>query len=237
MENKTSKYFKYALGEIVLVVIGILIALQINNWNEERKDQIRERATLNKFLQDLESDSIFYQTNLKTIQVIDKLHKDLYLLGFKNKNGIRLVKPAYIRRTSMYYPIAKENDPNITNKINDNEVREDIQAYFREMKEVFQAKNEFGNVVFEIRALLRKLRTHHVNAWFESSMYLEKEGKLNDELITSSDLITLSKNEDFQQLLLESSLKLNEMRQSLELHIQNNSKLITKIKSYIKVND
>ena len=37
MENKTSKYFKYAIGEIVLVVIGILIALQINNWNENRK--------------------------------------------------------------------------------------------------------------------------------------------------------------------------------------------------------
>jgi len=38
MENKTSKYLKYAIGEIVLVVIGILIALQVNNWNQERKD-------------------------------------------------------------------------------------------------------------------------------------------------------------------------------------------------------
>ena len=38
MENKTGKYFKYAIGEIVLVVIGILIALQINNWNENQKD-------------------------------------------------------------------------------------------------------------------------------------------------------------------------------------------------------
>ena len=37
MENKTGKYFKYAVGEIVLVVVGILIALQINNWNESKK--------------------------------------------------------------------------------------------------------------------------------------------------------------------------------------------------------
>lgn len=37
MENKTSKYFKYAIAEVFLVVIGILIALQINNWNEENK--------------------------------------------------------------------------------------------------------------------------------------------------------------------------------------------------------
>ncbi|MFX0556562.1 DUF6090 family protein [Maribacter sp. CXY002] len=39
-ENKFSKYLAYAIGEIVLVVIGILIALQINNWNEERKENI-----------------------------------------------------------------------------------------------------------------------------------------------------------------------------------------------------
>jgi len=37
MENKTSKYLKYAIGEIILVIIGILIALQINNWNESQK--------------------------------------------------------------------------------------------------------------------------------------------------------------------------------------------------------
>ena len=38
-ENMKSKYLKYAIGEIALVVIGILIALQINNWNENRKDE------------------------------------------------------------------------------------------------------------------------------------------------------------------------------------------------------
>jgi hypothetical protein len=37
LENKNGKYFKYAIGEIVLVVIGILIALQINNANEQSK--------------------------------------------------------------------------------------------------------------------------------------------------------------------------------------------------------
>jgi hypothetical protein len=40
-KNKTGKYLKYAIGEIVLVVIGILIALQINNWNEGNKQQLR----------------------------------------------------------------------------------------------------------------------------------------------------------------------------------------------------
>jgi hypothetical protein len=45
-KNKTGKYFKYAIGEIVLVVIGILIALSINNWNEEIKDKILEQNYL-----------------------------------------------------------------------------------------------------------------------------------------------------------------------------------------------
>ena len=38
-QNRVSKYLLYAIGEIVLVVIGILIALQINNWNEFKKDR------------------------------------------------------------------------------------------------------------------------------------------------------------------------------------------------------
>ena len=47
-EGKTGKYFKYAIGEIVLVVIGILIALQINNWNEQRKENSNEQAILKR---------------------------------------------------------------------------------------------------------------------------------------------------------------------------------------------
>ena len=45
-EENTGNYLKYALGEIVLVVIGILMALQINNWNEQRKTDIKEQILL-----------------------------------------------------------------------------------------------------------------------------------------------------------------------------------------------
>ena len=45
-EGKTGKYFKYAIGEIVLVVIGILIALQVNNWHEHQKIITNEQEVL-----------------------------------------------------------------------------------------------------------------------------------------------------------------------------------------------
>lgn len=55
-ENKFSKYLLYAIGEIVLVVIGILIALQINNWNENRKDDFVELKILQSLNNDLKTD-------------------------------------------------------------------------------------------------------------------------------------------------------------------------------------
>jgi hypothetical protein len=58
-ENKTSKYLLYAIGEIILVVIGILIALQINNWNQNRLANIEEKTILKnlhtEFLQNKET--------------------------------------------------------------------------------------------------------------------------------------------------------------------------------------
>lgn len=48
------KYALYAIGEIALVVIGILLALQLNNWNEQRKDRIREREILTEIMHDIE---------------------------------------------------------------------------------------------------------------------------------------------------------------------------------------
>jgi hypothetical protein len=55
-QNKTGKYLKYAIGEIVLVVIGILIALQINNWNQNRIEANEELNILKALKVGLETD-------------------------------------------------------------------------------------------------------------------------------------------------------------------------------------
>ena len=65
-ENRFSKYMLYAIGEIALVMMGILLALQVNNWNEQRKD----RAAEQKLLIDLQEDLLVN---------IDRLNKDILL--------------------------------------------------------------------------------------------------------------------------------------------------------------
>lgn len=78
-EGKTSKYLKYAIGEIVLVVIGILIALQINNWNEHRKLQSEElnlladiKTNLVVTLKNLQQDTLGNGKYLKYYLKIEK---------------------------------------------------------------------------------------------------------------------------------------------------------------------
>jgi hypothetical protein len=80
-ENKTGKYLKYAIGEIVLVVIGILIALQINNWNENRKNKITEADYYCRILDDFELNEKLIDENFelttKRIKLTKELIKDL----------------------------------------------------------------------------------------------------------------------------------------------------------------
>jgi hypothetical protein len=66
-EGKTRKYFKYAIGEILLVVIGILIALQANNWNEKRKDKLKESTILKAINKD-------FTKNLELFEIAKNIH-------------------------------------------------------------------------------------------------------------------------------------------------------------------
>jgi hypothetical protein len=72
-ENRFQKYLLYAVGEIILVVIGILIALQINNWNENRKAFIKSKNYLSEIVSDLQNDTIRFGG---AIVILDKLIKD-----------------------------------------------------------------------------------------------------------------------------------------------------------------
>jgi hypothetical protein len=64
-DNKFSKYLLYAIGEILLVVIGILIALQIDTWNENQKSDAKAQGYYIQLLEDLNSDIVFAKSMIK----------------------------------------------------------------------------------------------------------------------------------------------------------------------------
>lgn len=76
-KNRFSKYLLYAIGEIVLVVIGILIALQINNWNEERKRFQEERATVASLKLEFEKNLLDLRSNIQGLEAFIKAGKKL----------------------------------------------------------------------------------------------------------------------------------------------------------------
>ena len=82
---ETGKYLRYAVGEVILVVIGILIALQVNNWNEYRKEKVEEKKILlslhNEISNNLESLKVIIEEKNKIIKV------NQYIIDNTSKNG------------------------------------------------------------------------------------------------------------------------------------------------------
>ncbi|MFD1314908.1 DUF6090 family protein [Namhaeicola litoreus] len=87
------RYFKYAIGEIILVVIGILIALQINNWNEEKKARVYEKKMLIEIKHALVKDVEFFKNHLMgnrltRIQNACRFFEDYLITDSINKDSI-----------------------------------------------------------------------------------------------------------------------------------------------------
>ena len=105
-EGKTGKYLKYAIGEIVLVVIGILIALSINNWNENRKNKIAEADYYCRILDDFELNEKLIDESSKLIRNKIKLCKELILdlNNIPNDRGEILNKFVRALRQDVFVP-------------------------------------------------------------------------------------------------------------------------------------
>ena len=91
-KNKTGKYFKYAIGEIILVVVGILIALQINNWNEQRKNNTKEQQILSQLKDE-------YNANL--LQLEQKITNRKKIILAANKVLQHIDEPLNINNDSL----------------------------------------------------------------------------------------------------------------------------------------
>jgi len=89
-KNKTGKYFKYAIGEIVLVMIGILLALQVNNWNQNRLDKNEEVLLFGAIAKKMNHNRFQHQHGVKKYtEVVNGARKLIKLSGKPMHDSLR----------------------------------------------------------------------------------------------------------------------------------------------------
>ena len=130
-KNKPGKYLKYAIGEIMLVVIGILIALSINNWNEQRKNSANERDLYQRIIKDLKVDAIKLNEKIKYYKNDQFMHNRIYQQAHGIADIDSLTDLTTIRSAQPFDLIIEANYSDFTNEIKNDEVRERINQYFR----------------------------------------------------------------------------------------------------------
>ncbi len=138
-KNKTGKYLKYALGEIVLVVFGILIALQINNWNEGRKEKELEQSYYCLLLDDIRQDrdqveklkQLVHErigSSNKAISEIQKDQSDATEVGVNFLLSIRMGKRTFDPNDATFQDIKSSGNLGI---IKDKEILQKLNRYFK----------------------------------------------------------------------------------------------------------
>ncbi|WP_052467035.1 DUF6090 family protein [Psychroserpens damuponensis] len=192
-KNKTTQYFKYAIGEIVLVVIGILIALQINTWNENRKNSQYEQNYLQRILKDLHKD----QTELEMHFNTDTLKLDAFtqIMRIQTTNSITSNQQAFltasskVQRTNWFEGNdVVFNEMKFSGKlalIASEELRESIQNYYKQVEEVIKQENTY--IAIQTSAYYR-LRDCMGDAFiYEASM--APRWNSNTNVVTHEDII------------------------------------------------
>jgi hypothetical protein len=176
-QNNVRKYFLYALGEILLVVIGILIALQVNNWNEERKTNMLEAKLLNQVSVALEDDIDYFNM---LISRMDRSQTSAATITEIYQNNIQLDPDSIIDLTDelvLGYLFVYNEGPYEAIKstgldiISNDEIREKLtNLYDFRLKRVTLSLNDFNTS----NSIYASYRGNFINA----RPYLESDGNL-----------------------------------------------------------
>jgi hypothetical protein len=141
-ENNFNKYLLYAIGEIILVVIGILIALQINNWNEDRKQNQLELVYLSRLHKDLEKDTVIFSNEIQRLEKNnEKIVNFTNVLKTKNYSDSLLVRltneymifgttyPLFNPSTSTFEDLSSTGNLSV---ISNTEIRDSIVKHYED---------------------------------------------------------------------------------------------------------
>ncbi len=147
-DNKFSKYLLYAIGEIVLVVIGILIALQINNWNENKKNNRMEAAYYCRLLEDIDQDFQQFSQLLKSAE--ERL--------VASNQAVRLLLDEHPRRMDVGKQIWLANKAIYIDFRPNNSTFEDLKSGAKlniiDDKEVIKALNTYYNNLESLKSII-----------------------------------------------------------------------------------
>jgi hypothetical protein len=211
-QNKTGKYLKYAIGEIILVVIGILIALSINNWNEEKAQQKIVHTYLLSFIEDLKDNiSLFKEDKDHAVFNFNSQQYLLALAGEKpvannDDDGIKVIP---LTKENVYWPKEVPTSFNrqfvelaflntvrgITTEINRTSIDELKSTGTFSLIKNMELKNSINNYYSKVGWRIGERNQDNVfliqNNWKESFF---KDGILLQDLTNIEDPISLLKN-------------------------------------------
>lgn len=148
LKGRIKKYLQYALGEIVLVVIGILIAVQINQNVQLQKSEKAEVENYKLIIADLKGDLELFQDYQKRGAIMLDAYYRMNSIA-DDKANFEGVLPDFIVMNIEFNPVTQENHQSNIEKMNDRKIREQLVNYFRQLDRVRQARNELNKYLEE----------------------------------------------------------------------------------------
>ena len=223
MKGKKGSYYKYAFGEIILLVLGILIALSINNWNEERKNNLNEKKLILNIIKDLRLDSIYISQSLIEVDAQKQVIDDIISMSLNKKNIEDYSSIGLLRYSSDFRPITQRNHSVSISNMNNDDVREKIQNYFIEEDKVLDIFLEYVDIVHnKVRPYLSETGMHNLESIYEDKSIVN---------LKKDVLIAQLSNVKFQQILYERRLKTDSFERFLNILKNRNQLLINYLSS------
>lgn len=228
-DGKTGKYLRYAIGEILLVMIGILLALQVNNWNESRKLMKAEKGLLNNLYENLEADSIVLQENRQKMLDITETQKQLHAYRKGKLKAEEIENARSIRGSIRNYSITQSNHPDIAVKITNEKIKDRIREYYRLIAFLQNAYIQYDNVVKQVIRpyMAEKLLLN------PDVLFAHQDQIYHPDILNFDRFYEVIKEEEFGQILFESNLKANEAIAYFDELLAENSALRRLIKAEI----
>jgi hypothetical protein len=193
-EGKTGKYFKYAIGEIILVVIGILIALTINNWNQERIVTKENQVILQNLNKEFSENLIQLDSSISNFDnVIDGLDKLLTIMRTQDSNLTdiefdRLLHKTFVTPnwTPSSFVLVELKNSGALSQLNNNKLKTLLFKWEREfdnMKRIDEGYTLYGSEYIEF--ITKNGSVRNLDALTESTKNLKKStiARNNPELL------------------------------------------------------